>query len=194
MLYLSPGFLIPLENVKRKNLSKRRWSYKFEPILISFSLRKPRTLHYANTGLISKMIWSLPFAPNYLHDTFVHFLSLTVFPTLGIIPLGPANILCIVSNFIYSFYTLYFTNNSSSDINKISVFGKGKCCFDGLKRYFIVLTYFAVTSPKGLFKIAKLINTTQRKKLWLSIWSGQKKKFWWLKEISIFLVSTWNLY
>ena len=84
------------------------------------------------------------------------------------------------------------TNNSSSDINEISVFGKGKCCFDGLKRYFIVLTYFVVTSPKGLFKIVRLI--TQRKKLWLSIWSGQKKKFWWLKEISIFLVSTWNLY
>ena len=31
-----------------------------------------------------------------------------VFLTLGIIPIGPANILCIVSNFIYSFYTLYF--------------------------------------------------------------------------------------
>ena len=26
------------------------------------------------------------------------------------------------------------TNNSSSNINKISVFGKGKYCFDGFKR------------------------------------------------------------
>ena len=36
------------------------------------------------------------------------FFSVIVFLTLGIIPTGPANILCIVSNFIYSFYTLYF--------------------------------------------------------------------------------------
>ena len=34
-----------------------------------------------------------PFAPNYLRDTFVHFFSLIVFLTLGIIPIGPANIL-----------------------------------------------------------------------------------------------------
>ena len=40
--------------------------------------------------------------------TFFVFFSLIVFLTLGIIPTGPANILCIVSNFIYSFYTLYF--------------------------------------------------------------------------------------
>ena len=39
---------------------------------------------------------------------FRTFFSLIVFLTLGIIPIGPANILCIVSNFIYSFYTLYF--------------------------------------------------------------------------------------
>ena len=39
---------------------------------------------------------------------FRTFFSLTVFLTMGIIPIGPANILCIVSNFIYSFYTLYF--------------------------------------------------------------------------------------
>ena len=59
-----------------------------------------------------------PFAPNYLRDNCVHFLffllfffSLIVFLTLGIIPIGPANILCIASNFIYSFLhfiTLYF--------------------------------------------------------------------------------------
>ena len=30
------------------------------------------------------------------------------FSYLGILPIGPANILCIVSNFIYLFYTLYF--------------------------------------------------------------------------------------
>ena len=36
------------------------------------------------------------------------FFLLIVFLTLGIIPIGPANILCIVSNSIYSFYTLYF--------------------------------------------------------------------------------------
>ena len=36
------------------------------------------------------------------------FFSLIVFLTLGIIPTGPANVLCIVSNFIYSLYTLYF--------------------------------------------------------------------------------------
>ena len=52
-----------------------------------------------------------PFTPNYLRDTFVHFVfvfvffSFIVFLTLGIIAIGPANILCIVSNFIYSFYT-----------------------------------------------------------------------------------------
>ena len=39
---------------------------------------------------------------------FLILFSLIVFLTLGIIPIGPANILCIVSNFIYSFYTLYF--------------------------------------------------------------------------------------
>ena len=39
---------------------------------------------------------------------FRTFFSLIVFLTLGIIPIGPANISCIVSNFIYSFYTLYF--------------------------------------------------------------------------------------
>ena len=57
-----------------------------------------------------------PIRANYLRDTFVHFLfcyifSLIVFLTLGIIPIGPANILCIASNFIYSFLhliTLYF--------------------------------------------------------------------------------------
>ena len=50
----SPGFLIPLENVKRKNLSKRRWSYKFEPIIISFSLRKQPTFHYTTSGFPAK--------------------------------------------------------------------------------------------------------------------------------------------
>ena len=42
---------------------------------------------------------------------FIIFFSLIVFLTLGIIPIGPANILCIASNFIYSFLhfiTLYF--------------------------------------------------------------------------------------
>ena len=42
----------------------------------------------------------------WLFRTF--FFSRIVFLTLGIIPIGPANILCIVSNLIYSFYTLYF--------------------------------------------------------------------------------------
>ena len=39
-----------------------------------------------------------------------HFRTFLIFfsRTLGIIPIGPANILCIVSNFIYSFHTLYF--------------------------------------------------------------------------------------
>ena len=36
------------------------------------------------------------------------FISLIMFLTFGIILIGPANILCIVSNFLYSFYTLYF--------------------------------------------------------------------------------------
>ena len=35
------------------------------------------------------------------------FFPLIAFFTLGIIPIGPANILRITSNFIYSFYTLY---------------------------------------------------------------------------------------
>ena len=38
-----------------------------------------------------------------------NFFSLIVCLTLGIIPIGPANILCIVPNAIYSFYTLYFS-------------------------------------------------------------------------------------
>ena len=37
---------------------------------------------------------------------YIRFFSLIVFLTSGIIPTGPANISCIVSNFIYSFYTL----------------------------------------------------------------------------------------
>ena len=39
---------------------------------------------------------------------YFYLFFLIVFLTLGIVPTGPANILCIVSNFIYSFYTLYF--------------------------------------------------------------------------------------
>ena len=46
-----------------------------------------------------------------LRDTFVHFFFFfffIVFLTLGIIPVRPVNILCIVSHFIYSNSTFYF--------------------------------------------------------------------------------------
>ena len=34
----------------------------------------------------------------------------------------------------------------------------------------------------------------RRKKLWLLAFDLAKKNFWWLQEISIFHLSTWNLY
>ena len=61
------------------------------------------------------------------------------------------------------------TNNSSSNINKISVFGKGKYC----------LFYFSRTQ-----KIVKLNITTQIKELWLLALNLAKKNFWAFKEIS----------
>ena len=56
------------------------------------------------------------------------------------------------------------TNNSSSDINKISVFGKGKYCFHG---------------PKD----RQVKHYPNKKALTLSIGSA-KKNFWGFKEIS----------
>ena len=43
-------------------------------------------------------------------------------------------------------------------------------------------------------KEVKLNITTKEKKLWLLALDLSKKNVWWLKEISIFDLSTWNLY
>ena len=58
------------------------------------------------------------------------------------------------------------TNNSSSNIHKISVFGKGKYCFSDPKDRQVKHYY------------------PNKKKLWLSALDLAKKNFWGFKEIS----------
>ena len=72
---------------------------------------------------------------------------------------------------------VFSTNNSSSNINNISLFGKGKYCFHG---------------PNS--KIVKLNITTKIKKLWLLAWDLATRISEGSKKSAIFLLSTWNFY
>ena len=77
------------------------------------------------------------------------------------------------------------TNNSSSNINKISVFGKGKYYFQRTQK----------TRGGGVGrKIVKVNVIIQIKELWLLALDLAKEKFWGFKEISNLSFKSWNLY